>query len=57
MQENQNKLRNQLNRDCVPFREKFYVKYVVRCKNKENGRGEMERFKILTGKQITEKLD
>ena len=53
----QNQLRNQLNQDCVPFKEKSYVKYMIQCKNKENGLGEIERFKILTGKQIlSEKL-
>ena len=52
MQEKQNQLRNQLNQDCVLFNEKSYVKYTVQCKNKENGPGEIERFKILTAKQI-----
>jgi hypothetical protein len=57
MQKKQSQLRNQLNQDCVPFKEKSYVKYMVQCKNEDNGRGEIERFKIFTGKQIlSEKL-
>ena len=52
MQEKQSQLLNQLNQDCVSFKEKCYVEYVVQCKNKGDGRGEIERFKIFTGKQI-----
>jgi len=37
----------------VPFKEKSYVKYnKVQYKNKENGPGKIEGFKIFIGKQI-----
>jgi hypothetical protein len=57
MQENHCQLRYQLNQYWVLFKEKFCVKYMVQCKKEENGRVEIERFKILIGKQIlSEKL-
>jgi hypothetical protein len=42
----------------VLLKEKSYLKYTVQCKNKENGRRKIERFKIFPGKQIlSEKLN
>ena len=43
----------------MSFKENSYIEYnMVQCKNMENRRDKIERFKIFTGKQIlSEKLN